>query len=317
MIPKLRKLFCLVPLTLLAGCNFPNVVNQIIESQLEPTPTELSLEQIEAIVAATLAVEVQSDAPGDELPPTDEGENPLPDPETATPSLTPSATATPTHTATHTATPVPARCTVLAQALNMRYGPGTVYAPPIVSWSQGTEFQPLSRNPDSTWVEAEELVQSTVGWVSANPDLLECNIAVSSLAIGIIPPTPTPSYTPTPSNTPTPTPTDTPKPSSTPCPKFTNGRLTATVNRGDNSVSLAWASSGGCGPITGTLTATYKGDPSPYARYDNLKGGSGKLTDEPEPRCEGTFSIVYTLVLTDGSGQTITVNTSASVTWIC
>jgi hypothetical protein len=302
MLRYLNRTLCIALLPLLAACNFPTILNQIIEGQSTPTPTELSLQDIEAIVAGTLAVELQSAQDLTAPSPTDADADSSSLP---TPSLTPSPTLTPTATETST----PPRCTVLAQGLHMRYGPGTVYAPPIATWSQGTELEPLARNPDSTWIEAEELVQNTVGWISGNTDLLECNVPIPSLTIGIIPPTPTPSYTPTPQ------PTDTSTPSATPCPKFTNATLAATVGSG-NSVSLVWGSTGGCGPITGTLTATYKGESSPYSSY-SVSGRTGKLTDKPPVRCEGSFSIVYSLVLKDGIGQTLSVSTSARVTWIC
>jgi len=78
-------------------------------------------------------------------------------------------------------------------------------------------------------------------------------------------------------------------------------------------ISVTWESSDGCAPFTGTLTATYKGDSSPYATY-KIEDQSGKLTDNPKVRCGGT--IVYLLTLKDGSGKTVSVSNS-DVYWLC
>lgn len=129
-------------------------------------------------------------------------------------------------------------------------------------------------------------------------------------------PTDTPRPTDTPKPTDTPEPTDTPKPTITPCPKFTNAFLRAVVNTGSNAVSLTWGSSGGCGPYTGMLTARYQKESNPYETYE-VKGQTGKLTETPPSRCEGQFTVLYTLKLNDSSGQSVTANTSAQVIWIC
>ena len=83
-----------------------------------------------------------------------------------------------------------------------------------------------------------------------------------------------------------------------------------------NAVNLAWGTTGGCGPYEGSLNATYKGEETPYATY-GIKTASGKQTDIPPVRCEGRFTIVYTLTLRDSSGQTVVVNKTAEVTWLC
>ena len=83
-----------------------------------------------------------------------------------------------------------------------------------------------------------------------------------------------------------------------------------------NAVNLAWGTTGGCGYYEGSLTAIYKGDDSPYETH-GIKTASGKQTDNPPVRCEGIFTIVYTLTLRDSSGQTVTANATTEVTWIC
>ena len=128
---------------------------------------------------------------------------------------------------------------------------------------------------------------------------------------------PTNTLPPPPSATPKPTdkPTSAP-PTNTPCPKFTNATLSASVDTRINDVNLAWGTTGGCGSYEGSLTATYKGEDSPYATH-GIKIASGKQTDNPPVRCEGTFTIVYTLTLRDSSGQTVTAGATVEVTWLC
>ena len=144
-------------------------------------------------------------------------------------------------------------------------------------------------------------------------------------------PTETPTFAPTATSSPTPTetptsvpPTDTPTPTftptftPTPCPDLTNATLSATVIAGSvNHVSVAWGSTGGCSPHSGTLTARYTDQQSPYAIY-SVKAQTGKLTDQPPSRCEGMHTIEYVLVLSDSrKGQIVTVKTIANVTRVC
>ena len=81
-------------------------------------------------------------------------------------------------------------------------------------------------------------------------------------------------------------------------------------------MTLTWGSQGGCGAITGTITATYKVDSSPYKTH-SVKGGSGNVTDKPSFKGCGSFDIIYVLSLKDNSGQTLTTSTSANVFWLC
>ena len=92
--------------------------------------------------------------------------------------------------------------------------------------------------------------------------------------------------------------------------------LSSSEDARTNAVNLAWGTTGRCGPCEGSLTAIYKGDDSPYETH-GVKTASGKQTDNPPVRCEGRFTIVYTLTLRDSSGQTVTANATTEVTWIC
>ncbi len=137
--------------------------------------------------------------------------------------------------------------------------------------------------------------------------------------------TPTPTETPTeltepspPPATPTPTPTSqppaTPTATQIPCPDLTSS-LDAVVGS-DNKVTVIWESTGGCPPFTGTISAQYIDQESPYATY-KLTTGAGKLIDAPPLRCEGNFTILYLLYLYDSSGQTAINSAQRTINWLC
>jgi hypothetical protein len=288
---------------ILATCNRPDLV----DPTPTPTPKPLTLDEIETAVVATLVAEGQMTAavrPSDTPVPTEEP--------TATPSDTPEG---PTETPTETPS-----CLVVSNALNLRYGPGLVYAPPLQTLSAGTVLLPFAKNGDGSWLEVQLQGESTTGWVSSGGQFVSCNFDPSGLPLGQIPPTPTPTITPTPAPTLTPSPTDKPTsapPTNTPCPKFTNpSSISTSVNVGTNEVTVTWGSQGGCGSITGIITATIKGERSAYQTY-SIKGQSGKLTDKPPNRGCGSWDIIYVLTLQDSSGQTLTTSTSANIYWLC
>ncbi len=111
-------------------------------------------------------------------------------------------------TSTATPTPTPASepiCSVVSVSLNLRSGPGTEFDPPIGALLQNAEMRPLARNADASWVEVEVASNGRQGWVSAAPQFIACNVDVSTLLPGIIPPTPTATNTPLPTATPRPT----------------------------------------------------------------------------------------------------------------
>ena len=284
---------------ILAACNRPDLV----EPTDTPSPQLLSLEEIETAVVATLLAERETSAaarPSDTPTPTKEL--------TATPSDTPEGP-------TETPTEVPS-CQVVSNALNLRYGPGLVYAPPLQTLTSGTVLLPFAKNGDGSWLEVQLQSESTTGWVSSSGQFVSCNFDESGLPQGQIPPTPTPTKTLTPAPTLTPTATFTPSATVTPCPKFTNPFIRASVVPGTTTVNLTWGSQGGCGKITGTIFATVKGDNSPYHTY-SISGGSGKLTDDKSPVRGCSWTVVYVLTLKDGSGQTLTTSTSASLFIVC
>jgi len=115
----------------------------------------------------------------------------------------PTAPAISTRTPTPTATPPTATCTVQSSTLNVRYGPGTEYTPPIGSLRRGAVVEMVARNATSTWVQIADSDTGLNGWVSGASQYVECTKTISSLRLGVIPPTPTPRATATPTATPT------------------------------------------------------------------------------------------------------------------
>ena len=113
----------------------------------------------------------------------------------------PNATQPPITTTEPTSAPPAASCRVIAAGLNLRTGPGTVYAPPLAALAGDAELRPISfvarGFPSGQWIEAQVISNSRVGWVSAGPQFVACNVQLASLPAGVPPPTPTPAPTAT------------------------------------------------------------------------------------------------------------------------
>lgn len=111
------------------------------------------------------------------------------------------ATQAPASTAAPTDAPPAASCRVLTAGLNLRPGPGTVYAPPLAGLARETELRPLSfvarGFPTGQWIEVQVVSNGRVGWVSAGQQFVACNVAIAALPAGVSPPTPTPAPTAT------------------------------------------------------------------------------------------------------------------------
>ena len=94
-------------------------------------------------------------------------------------------------------------CTVL-QDLNLRFGPGTAYRPPIRALPANTTVTPLGFAPQGipggSWAFVEDSATQERGWVSAGSQFIFCNIDLSTLPpvdFGTPPPPPLPKSTQT------------------------------------------------------------------------------------------------------------------------
>ncbi len=152
----------------------------------------------ELAVAATLTALAPRSAPA-------EADFPTPEP-SATPTA-PRPPETRPEELTATPTPVPPlptpagpSCSVTAAGLNLRSGPGTVFAPPIGGLAKNAELRPLSfvsrGFPSGQWIEVQVVATGRRGWVSAGAQFVTCNVDVTRLPAGTSPATPV--LTPTP-----------------------------------------------------------------------------------------------------------------------
>jgi hypothetical protein len=89
-------------------------------------------------------------------------------------------------------------CTVL-QDLNLRFGPGTAYRPPITALPANSIVTPLGFAPQGipggSWAYVEDSATQAKGWVSAGSQFISCNVELSTLpavAFGTPPPPPLP-----------------------------------------------------------------------------------------------------------------------------
>lgn len=94
-------------------------------------------------------------------------------------------------------------CTIL-QDLNLRFGPGTAYRPPIRALPGSSTVTPLGFAPQGipggTWAYVEDPATGQKGWVSAGSQFISCNVelaALPSVEFGTPPPPPLPKSTQT------------------------------------------------------------------------------------------------------------------------
>jgi|WetSurMetagenome_2_1015567.scaffolds.fasta_scaffold34696_2 hypothetical protein len=184
---QIPAMFCLVLVSLLAAA---------CGSTANPTPTEP--DRVATRVAENLAVAATLTA----LVPA--GNQPVTPAATAAFSTDTSSPTQPVASAsaqvpTEAAVPPAASCRVISAGLNLRPGPGTVYAPPLAGLARDTELRPVSfvarGFPTGQWIETQVVSDGREGWVSAEPKFVACNIQLALLPAGVPPPTPTPAPT--------------------------------------------------------------------------------------------------------------------------
>ncbi len=112
----------------------------------------------------------------------------------STPNLTPPPPAA-VETPAAPTPPDPSLCTVVSAGLRLRAGPGTVYEPPLGTVAAGTELEPLAFSPTGypagSWLQVMVKGSGQVGWVSAEPQFVNCTIDPAGLPLAPAPPTPT------------------------------------------------------------------------------------------------------------------------------
>jgi len=90
------------------------------------------------------------------------------------------------------------QCTVL-QDLNLRFGPGTAFRPPIRALPANSIVTPLGFAPQGipggSWAYVQDPTTQDKGWVSAGSQFISCNVELAtlpSIAFGTPPPPPLP-----------------------------------------------------------------------------------------------------------------------------
>jgi ABC-type branched-subunit amino acid transport system substrate-binding protein len=101
-----------------------------------------------------------------------------------------------------TATPVGVVATVLSDFVNVRYGPGTVYNPPIGRLTKDMQVQLLGADLRYQWYVIN--FQGRQAWISGDPTLVSVWGDIKTLPVVAAPPTPTPAATATPTGVPGP-----------------------------------------------------------------------------------------------------------------
>lgn len=173
----------------------------------EPTPGDGdpiadSVQQtVAAIAVAQTVAALTTPQVTPTLAPVGDATEPPPTPEVlASPTADNSPTEPPQATTAPTDPPptaLPAAACTVVSDVNLRPGPGTVYAPAIAAMPANTQLVPLAYSsigfPQGPWLQAQVANTGQIGWVSARPQYILCNVDYASLPLATnIPPTPTP-----------------------------------------------------------------------------------------------------------------------------
>jgi hypothetical protein len=78
--------------------------------------------------------------------------------------------------------------------MNLRFGPGTVYDPPIGYLHKGDILEIIGRTANNAWIQVIPANQEIQGWIFASPKYVQVNVDLDAIPIAEVPPTPPPSY---------------------------------------------------------------------------------------------------------------------------
>lgn len=115
---------------------------------------------------------------------------------TAPPATDPAAQATATLAPTNPPVATAPTCNTVS-GINLRSGPGMIYEPPLVSLGVNVQLRPLAFSPagfpQGQWLNVQVVSSGQVGWLSASPQYVVCNVDLASLPLATnLPPTPQP-----------------------------------------------------------------------------------------------------------------------------
>ncbi len=182
-----------VPIPIIAPIGPPTPTAEAATPELVPTSTEV-------LVPPLTPEEPQSTEPptaeptGVPVPPTD---TPTPAPPiNAQPSAPPNEVPTPSPTPT----PIPEAVVIAESGLNLRYGPGVVYDPPIGYLEKGVVLDIVGRLTTDGWIQVI-VPNGKLGWISASSKYVQINLDLSTIPVVGRPPAPAPTLLEPPDDT--------------------------------------------------------------------------------------------------------------------
>lgn len=130
-----------------------------------------------------------------------------PTPTTATAATAEVAAPSPTAAPPPTVAEAAAGACRVVSGVNLRPGPGMAYDPLLGSLGVNTQLTPLAYQavgfPQGPWLQAQVQATGQVGWVSAQPQYVQCDFDPTTLPLANFPPTPPPPTAPPPAIAPT------------------------------------------------------------------------------------------------------------------
>jgi len=113
-------------------------------------------------------------------------QQPTPAPQVVTAVVTVIVTALPpTPALPPAATPTGEPACTVVQKVSFRSGPGAAYLPPLRSFEAGAVLAPRGYNPqgvpEGAWVQVLDTQNNQLGWVSADPQFVQCSLDLKQL----------------------------------------------------------------------------------------------------------------------------------------
>ncbi|PJF34858.1 MAG: hypothetical protein CUN49_13510 [Candidatus Thermofonsia Clade 1 bacterium] len=209
-----------------------------------------------------------------------------------------------------TATPAFVELTVLNEFVNVRYGPGLEYDPPLGRLPRGTKVELLGANSTYTWFTFN--FQGQLAWITGDSNLVSIFGNVRSLPVVPIPPTRTPVATPTPPLPPNPDLvvvsaflSQNPLKQNTPFNVTVTVRNQGGVNAGPFAVAASFQGVYGAVNVPGlaslqqtTIVISYTGVPNVGTNFKDaiVVDLNNEVNEGPAGEANNLFEIIYSVI---------------------